>query len=218
MSRFIKAKQGLKHAVIYTDDAGKHFRFSSGTWTWRNHNPGNLRPGYVSKRFGQIGVAGGFAVFSTYEIGHNAMIYLLRHTYRNDSIDKLVKAYAPPIENNTAAYIKFLRQKTGIKDNKKIKVFTPKEFEKLWKAIIQMEGYKKGKITEVYKITHVHDSGACIYAYYIDSLGWIPKNECIKLARRGKLDVVICQSCLGNTYLRSRPDQRVGNNFSHMVV
>ena len=77
-----------------------------------------------------------------------------------------------------------------------------------------MEGYKKGKITEIYKITCVHDNKECIYAYYIDSLGWMSKNECIKLARRGKLDVVICKSCLGNLYLRSRPDQRVGNNFS----
>lgn len=37
MSHFIKAKQGLKYAVIYTDDYGKHFRFSEGTRTWRNH-------------------------------------------------------------------------------------------------------------------------------------------------------------------------------------
>lgn len=81
-----------------------------------------------------------------------------------------------------------------------------------------MEGYKKGKIEEIYKITHVHDNRQCIYAYYLDSLGWISKDECIKLARKGKLDVVIFTSCLGNTYLRSKPDESLEDNFSHMVV
>lgn len=136
MSHFVKAKQGLKHAVIYTNDSGKHFRFSGGTWTWRNHNPGNLEPGFVSKKFGHIGVAGGFAIFTDYETGHKALLYLLSHHYRNDSIDEMIKAYAPPKENNTAVYARFLHQKTGVKGNKKIKDFTPKEFEKLWKAII----------------------------------------------------------------------------------
>lgn len=58
MSKFIKAEQGLKHTVIYQDESGKLFRFSGGTWTWRNHNPGNLRCKGKGKHIGQIGMAG----------------------------------------------------------------------------------------------------------------------------------------------------------------
>lgn len=57
MARFIKA-EAVGHSVIYTDDNGKYFRFSGGTWAWRNHNPGNVHPGDVSRMNHQIGVAG----------------------------------------------------------------------------------------------------------------------------------------------------------------
>jgi hypothetical protein len=74
MTRYIKAEQGLHHSVIYTNDDGKYFRHSDGKWTWRNHNPGNLVPGRISEKHGQIGVAGGFAVFPNREVGHEALL------------------------------------------------------------------------------------------------------------------------------------------------
>lgn len=46
MPRYIKAEQGLKHSVIYTDESGRYFRFSGGNWIWRNNNPGNRRISY----------------------------------------------------------------------------------------------------------------------------------------------------------------------------
>ena len=49
MKRFIKAVGGMHHTVIYTDTDGRHFRFYDGTWAWRNHNPGNVYPGKISK-------------------------------------------------------------------------------------------------------------------------------------------------------------------------
>lgn len=55
-SRFINAVQGSNHSVIYTDSAGNHFRYYGGTWAWRNHNPGNLFPGNISKKNHQIGI------------------------------------------------------------------------------------------------------------------------------------------------------------------
>lgn len=45
MKPFVRAVGGLRHSVIYTDADGRHYRFYDGTWAWRNHNPGNLRPG-----------------------------------------------------------------------------------------------------------------------------------------------------------------------------
>jgi len=57
----------------------------------------------------------------------------------------MIPKFAPPDKNMTANYLKFLRQKTGVKDNAKIKNFTLAQFEKLWRAIEQMEGTRKGK-------------------------------------------------------------------------
>ena len=55
MKQFVSAFPGVRHTVIYTDIDEKHFRFSGGTWTWRNHNPGNLYADTVSKQHNQIG-------------------------------------------------------------------------------------------------------------------------------------------------------------------
>ena len=63
MTRFVKAFAGPGTSVIYVDDNGSHVIYSDGSRTWRNNNPGNLLTGTVSRRNGQIGVAGLFAVF-----------------------------------------------------------------------------------------------------------------------------------------------------------
>lgn len=134
-------EQGKNHSVIYTDNSGRRFRFTGGTWTWRNHNPGNLRLGSkksVVRRFQWIGTAGGFAVFP--------------------------------------------------------------------------------KVTEIRKVIHVKENRNNIYAFYVEGMGWLSKEKCIRLAREGKVDAVICTSKLGNTYLRSRPDDAISDNFCRMVV
>ena len=86
MSRYVKAELALKHTIIYTDETGRYFRFSDGTWAWRNHNPGNLVPGSISARHNQIGRAKisktqCFAIFSDYENGHAALLDCLLSTY-----------------------------------------------------------------------------------------------------------------------------------------
>src|SRR3989338_8315547 len=148
MPQYIKAELALNHTVIYTDDSGRHFRFSGGTWAWRNHNPGNLVPGNLSQRHNQIASTGKFVIFSDYESGHSALIDCLQTTYKNASIDDLVKDYAPAKDhNNIKKYRKFLHDETGVNDNKKVKDFTPDEFNKLWHAIEKIEGYTEGIIT-----------------------------------------------------------------------
>lgn len=147
-SKYVKATQHGKAGVLYETEDGETFLYTGGTWTWRNNNPGNLVPGDVSKRNNQIGKAGGFAVFPDYETGHKALLDCLRTTHGNKSIDALMKAYAPEFQNDTKKYIKFIRNKTGVTDDKNVKDFSPEEFEKLWKAIEQMEGWKEGKSAE----------------------------------------------------------------------
>jgi hypothetical protein len=118
MAEFIKAEPGMKHSVIYTDGVGQYFRYSGGTWAWRNQNPGNIRPGSISRKHGQIGVVFNFAVFPDRESGHLALLDVLKITYGDSSIDEMMEHFAPPSENNTARYKKFLHEVTGVKDNK----------------------------------------------------------------------------------------------------
>jgi hypothetical protein len=219
MSRFVKAQLGLGHSVIYADDSGKFYRFSGGTWAWRNHNPGNLVPGKVSKRNNQIGTTGTFAIFPDYETGHGALIDCLQTTYENATIDDLVTAYAPETDgNNVKKYTKFLRDKTGITDDKKVKDFSLEEFDNLWHAIEQMEGYKKGKIVEVFPIIEIHKDNKGIYGYHVKKNGWVTKQECMALVKKGKLDLVVCTSRLGHDYLRARAGSIVNGSLNHMVV
>jgi hypothetical protein len=123
-----------RDSVIYTDADGKEFRYSGGVLSWRMNNPGDLWSGPVSKRNGEIGRYGHFAVFPDYDTGHAALLDSLSTTYWKKSLAEMILGYAPKTENNTNKYLQFLRSKTGVKDNRKIKDFTPKEFEKLWRA------------------------------------------------------------------------------------
>ena len=193
ISQYIKAERALNHTIIYTDDAGRFFRFSEGTWAWRNHNPGNLVPGDVSSRHNQIGTTGKFAIFPDHESGRLALIDCLKTTYAKASIAKLVKTFAPEKDgNNVKVYTEFLRDKTGVRDDKKVEDFTATQFEKLWHAIEQMEGYKKGVITEVFPVIEVHKDKNGIYEYHAKKNGWLSKSECIALVEQGKLDLSVC--------------------------
>lgn len=218
MSKFIKAKQGLNHTVLYQDESGKLVRFSGGTWSWRNHNPGNLRCKRRGRHVGQIGVAGKFAVFPDYDTGLKAMKACLKDEYKNTSIDGLVKNYAPPKENNTVLYKKFLIKKTGVTDGRKIKDFTPEEFTKLWKAIKQYEGYKVGEIKAVHKISKVKRNHKGISEFLVDTMGWITKEECLSLAKAGLVNLVVCLSVSGNEYLRARPNDPFQQDLYDIVL
>src|SRR3989338_4941005 len=223
MKPFVKAVSGKNHTVIYTDTDGRHFRFSGGTWAWRNHNPVNLYPDGISAKHNQIGRAkigtSHFAIFSDYENGHLALIDCLQTTYGEKSIDQLVQKFSPKeAGNNVKVYKKFLHDKTGVHDDKKVKNFTPDEFDKLWRAIEQMESYKEGAIIEVFPVIQVHKNKNGINELNIQQKGWTPKSECIQLAKQGVLDLAICTSHEGHEYLRARKESLVNNNLEKLVV
>jgi len=133
----------------------------------------------------------------------------------------MIGKYAPNHENNTLRYLKFLKDKTGVKDGRKIKDFTPEEFEKLWWAIETYEGKKKGTIKIVTSAKSNRDKKqiiavqknkkGVIISYDVDGLGWVSKAEGIQLARRGEIDAVIAISSAGNPYLRTRPGIDITN-------
>lgn len=229
MTKFIKAEQGLHHSVIYTTDDGKYIRYFGGTWAWRNNNPGNVRPGDISKTHHQIGIVGGFAVFPDYDTGEEALIALLkRPIWQNRSIDQLVDKYAPPEDGNkyNAEYKAALHRATGVMDDTKIKYFTPKQFDALWHAIIKQEGYYNEnpadghprEIVEVYKITCTqNDKKGIISKYCVNTIGWITKDECIKLVKQGIIEAEICTSKSGNLYLRTNGYSNFQKNFDDLT-
>lgn len=205
MKQFIRAVSGMKNSVIYTDIDERHFRFYEGTWAWRNHNPGNVWSGSISKKHSQIGTTHGFAIFPDDESGHESLLDTLITTYGDSSIHEMIYSYAPPKDNPTKKYEKFLQEETGIYDGKLIKEFTETQFENFWRAIEQMEGYEAGQITEVYCNSTVKVMGKNNYQYCLSYGEWISESECIDLAAKGGVELEICVSKLSNTFLRTPP-------------
>ncbi len=218
--KFISAKKQGR-SVIYTADDGSIVKYSGGDPAWRTNNPGNLHAGKISKRNNQIGKSGNFAIFPDYETGHAALLDSLHTTFWQKTLDEMIQDYAPEHENRTSRYLKFLKDKTGVKDGRKIKDFTAAEFEKLWRAIETYEGKKKGtiKILTTAKsnrgkkqiIAVQKNKKGVIISYDVEGLGWVSKAEGIQLARRGEIDAVISISSAGNPYLRTRPGIDITN-------
>src|SRR3989338_671228 len=205
MKIFIKAVPGKMHSVIYTDIHGRHFRFYDGTWAWRNHNPGNLRLKKRGRFKDQIGVVNRLSVFPTDELGHKAFVKDLKDNYMGDSIDRMIGHFAPPKENNTKRYAKFLHEKTGVYDDRPLKDFTQAQFKKLWMAIQKKEGYKVGIITEVFRVTRVDPIQKDLYQFYLENNKPISEKKCIEMAKAHKLELEVCTSDLDNVFLRTPP-------------
>ena len=102
----------------------------------RNNNPGNLRS------WGTTPTVGGFAKFDTPDAGLSAMAGNLLAYYKKyglDTIAGIVKRWAPPNENNTAAYIKSLVDQTGFGADVKLNLEDPKVLAALMAGITKHE-------------------------------------------------------------------------------
>lgn len=87
--------------------------FKFGSRAARNNNPGNL------KYAGQAGAIGadsaGFAIFPSPDAGWSALErQIALDAGRGYTLDAWVAKYAPPSENNTAAYLSYLVQRLGV--------------------------------------------------------------------------------------------------------
>lgn len=76
----------------------------------KRNNPLNIRYSSNNNWVGQIGQENGFCVFKSLEYGFRAAFILLCN-YRKqgfDTIEKIITKFAPPHENPTYQYIKFV--------------------------------------------------------------------------------------------------------------
>lgn len=139
----------LGRDVVYTAADGRRIRRTGGTRAWRNLNPGNIRYSEFSRNAGAIGQAGGFAVFPDEETGTRAISSLLRgKSYNNLTIARAITRYAPPSENNTAAYHRRIQQITGLNINRRISNLSDGELSRVVDAIRAIEGWEAGRIIE----------------------------------------------------------------------
>jgi hypothetical protein len=133
--------------VVYTNPDGTRYKKVGGTTSWRNNNPGNLRYTEFSKRAGAIGEANRFAVFPDEATGIAAIDALMRtETYRRLTIADGISRYAPPSENDTAAYHKRIGELTGLPIGTPISQLSDAQIRKVVDAIIVIEGQKAGDI------------------------------------------------------------------------
>ena len=136
--------------VIYTLPNGIQQRRSGGTRAWRNSNPGNIRSGSFARRVGAIGQAGGFAVFPDEATGMYAIKALLRTSnYNSLTIAGAISRYAPPSENDTAAYHRRLEQLTGLSINRPMSGLSDAELERVAFAIRTIEGWEVGNVQQI---------------------------------------------------------------------
>lgn len=107
-----------------------------------NCNPGNIRISKV-KYLGEITPSKdrAFKQFSTMAWGYRAMFVLL-HTYSKNgykTIRQMINRYAPPIENYTENYIKFVADRAKVFVDVGIDTTDPAEMIPIVSAMSQME-------------------------------------------------------------------------------
>lgn len=107
-----------------------------------NCNPGNIRISKV-KYLGEITPSKdkAFKQFESMAYGYRAMFVLL-HTYSKNgykTIRQMISRYAPPIENHTENYIKFVSERSGIFADVELDTNDPAEMIPVVSAMSQME-------------------------------------------------------------------------------
>jgi hypothetical protein len=113
---------------------------------YRNKNPGNIDWNERNKWQGQVGKEPGpngrFAVFESHEFGIRALATLLI-TYQDrhglNTVRGIIDRWAPPVENNTDAYVNAVARKIGVGPRDELDLQTYAHLRPLVEAIITHE-------------------------------------------------------------------------------
>lgn len=119
--------------------ATKDYRGTNYVLGIRNNNPGNLRPG--DNWQGMVGTNKNFIVFSDIVWGLRALATDLSNKYFKglNTIEKIITVYAPPSENNTAAYISAVSHRLNMPGNQVITNWNKDLLAKFVRAIVEHE-------------------------------------------------------------------------------
>lgn len=120
----------------------------SGSRSFRNSNPGNLRDGPFARRLGATGRdSAGFAVFPNYETGRRAQEQLLfgSDSYKNLSIADAIKRYAPGSDgNDPVGYAASMARAAGVDVGTRMGDLTPDQRRRFLDAQQAREGWRAG--------------------------------------------------------------------------
>lgn len=113
----------------------------------RNNNPLNIRKGnnWKGERPNQTDKA--FEEFESMEMGVRAGFYLIRKymtgynglTEKFNTIEKIIRRWAPASENNTQAYIDTVAKKTGLSPRLKLSFQNKRQMVDIVAAMIEVE-------------------------------------------------------------------------------
>ncbi|KQV81839.1 conjugal transfer protein [Rhizobium sp. Root1220] len=144
---FVHARMIAPKTILYTDASGRDQIREGGSRSWRDCNAGNIRKGDFSINAGAIGDDGSFAIFPSEELGKAAIIALLKTSaYIKLTLKAAIFRYAPPSENNSDAYAKFIHEHTGIPLAAVLADLKAEDFRKIARTIQVIEGWKPGII------------------------------------------------------------------------
>ncbi|MFN0117306.1 MAG: DUF3892 domain-containing protein [Elusimicrobiota bacterium] len=218
---YTRAKSGKDNSVIYYDNKENMIIRTGGSRAWRNNNPGNIRPGGFSSKYGAIGSAGGFAIFPTYQAGRQALAALLKgKTYSGLTLFSAIARYAPSHENNTENYRKLIKKLTGLDLDKKIGNLTDAEFNSVLEAIQIIEGFTKGKEQFIERsriIDADHNKKGSLEKFKLENGKWLTRSEIIPMLLADKIINAVYVRKNKKSYVRSKPDKTDVNNFSKMT-
>jgi hypothetical protein len=108
----------------------------------RNHNPGNIRKTDINWKGEVPGGDETFEVFESAIYGIRALAKLLityDKKYGLNTVEKIINRWAPPIENDTGEYVRFMEKKTGFPKTQVLDMRCPSVLMFLCRAIIHFE-------------------------------------------------------------------------------
>lgn len=122
---------------------------SGGTRSWRNNNPGNIEAGNFAAAHGAIGSDGRFAIFTSEERGRGAIVSLLGSpAYQRLTLQQAINRYAPPVENDTAAYSNYVSGAGSLPLDTRLNAMSAQQMDALARAIQVHEGWRPGTSTQ----------------------------------------------------------------------
>lgn len=109
----------------------------------RNRNPGNLRHSRVRFK-GEVTPSrdAEFKEFSSMSYGYRAMFVVLdsyRRRYGRNTIRTMIERYAPPSENFTDGYVRFIARRTGIAPDEELDTRAPRDMIPVVAAMSEIE-------------------------------------------------------------------------------
>lgn len=112
---------------------------------WRNLNPGNIRKGNDWQGLAPHGLDAEFDVFVSAEMGFRALCRILLNYRRKHglrTVGQIISRWAPPNENDTAGYVRFVSASLGVAPDTEITLDRQTLFT-LAKAIARKENGRR---------------------------------------------------------------------------